>query len=268
MLASSLTLSVVSHGHGPLLAALLRELDGQPRLRGVNVIVTLNLDGETLADDAYPNLDLRLIRNARPRGFGANHNAAFRHCGTPWFAVLNPDLRLDGEEPFSHLLGADVPAPDIAVMAPAVVAPDGGREDSVRTNLTFASLLARRFRHDQPVWPRIMECSRADGGFFWLAGMFLLLRSDAYAAVGGFDERFHLYCEDYDLCARLWLSGGRLRVDNAVGVIHAAQRDSHRSLRHLRWHFASLFKVWTSRAFWSVVRRADGRGSGHGREIS
>ena len=31
---------------------------------------------------------------------------------------------------------------------------------------------------------------------------FLLLRREAYAEVGGFDERYHMYCEDVDLCLR------------------------------------------------------------------
>jgi len=33
--------------------------------------------------------------------------------------------------------------------------------------------------------------------------MFLVFDSSAYARLGGFDERFFLYYEDYDLCARL-----------------------------------------------------------------
>ena len=36
-------------------------------------------------------------------GFATNHNAAFRHARTPYFAVLNPDVRLNGN-PFPALL--------------------------------------------------------------------------------------------------------------------------------------------------------------------
>ena len=36
-----------------------------------------------------------------------------------------------------------------------------------------------------------------------VAGMFMLLRSSAFADIAGFDEHFYLYYEDVDLCARL-----------------------------------------------------------------
>lgn len=43
-----------------------------------------------------------LIRNLQPKGFGENHNAAFKHCGTAFFCVLNPDIELIGN-PFPAL---------------------------------------------------------------------------------------------------------------------------------------------------------------------
>jgi hypothetical protein len=51
----------------------------------------------------------------------------------------------------------------------------------------------------------------------------------------------------------MYNAGHLLAVDRAVRIVHQAQRDSHRSLRHLRWHVASLSKVWTSSAFWRVT---------------
>ncbi len=87
-----------------------------------------------------------------------------------------------------------------------------------------------------------LNCFNTD----WLAGMFLLLRREAFAAVGGFDERFHMYCEDADLCLRLQLAGWRVRLVEDVAVVHAAQRASRRSWQHLRWHLTSLLRHWFS----------------------
>jgi len=64
--------------------------------------------------------------------------------------------------------------------------------------------------------------------------MFLLFRSDAFASVGGFDEGFFMYCEDFDICARLRLAGWPLAFVPQVQVVHAAQQLSHRSVRHFR----------------------------------
>jgi GT2 family glycosyltransferase len=39
--------------------------------------------------------------------------------------------------------------------------------------------------------------------FDWLAGMCLVVSSEAFRALGGFDERYFMYCEDADLCLRI-----------------------------------------------------------------
>ena len=83
--------------------------------------------------------------------------------------------------------------------------------------------------------------------------MFLLFESAAYLDLGGFDERYFMYCEDYDICARLRLSGRAYSVLMECEVVHDAQRASRRSRQHLRWHLQSLMRVWLSRPFWRVA---------------
>ena len=43
----------------------------------------------------------------------------------------------------------------------------------------------------------------------WITGRVMLLRADAVAAIGGFDNRLFVYCEDLDLCLRLGDMGAR-----------------------------------------------------------
>jgi GT2 family glycosyltransferase len=234
-----------------MVEGLLSQLDEQSSLLGVKVIVTLNLN-EEFNIEPYQNIQIFIIRNVSPKGFGANHNKAFEYCTTPWFGVLNPDLRLAKEEPFTKLLDLyQSDTKDIGVIAPRIVNECGSLEDSVRSNLTPWSVIARQFFGrrksigvDQP------ENTK---GFFWLAGMCLLLNSAAFESIKGFDERFFLYCEDYDLCARLYASGYLLKYTPNYSIIHQAQRDSHRSFRHLYWHLTSLAKVWLSKSFWTVT---------------
>ena len=250
MVTPSITLSIVSHGHGPLLAALLGDLERHSGPVPWKIVLTLNLACEPFRLEDWPRLDITVLRNETPRGFGANHNAAFKHCDTPWFAVLNPDLRLP-ENPFPRLLERADTTPGLGAIAPRIVDSSGRTEDSVRENLTPWSLVQRKL---DPNSGRV-EFDGAHTRFFWIAGMFMLFPASAYRAVGGFDERFFLYCEDYDLCARLSRAGFALIVELGVQSVHDAQRDSHKSRRHQQWHLTSLFKVWTSAAFWWITLR-------------
>lgn len=247
-----LTLSIVSHGHGPLLTRLLDQLNATPSLSGTHVVVTLNLHDETFDASPYTRLDLTVIRNPLPRGFGANHNAAFERCRTAWFGVLNPDLTLTEREPFKLLQQRANTVPRVGVIAPRVLSTDRLPEDSVRSNLTPWSLVGRRLLGERAPL-EVSHIARRGSRFYWVAGMCMLVNAKAFKTIGGFDERFFLYCEDYDLCARMYNEGYAIALEPEAEVIHEAQRDSHRSLRHMRWHLESLLRVWLSRAFWRVT---------------
>lgn len=251
----TLTISIVSHGHGRLLTRLLDDLAKLPSVARAQIVITLNLPGEAFDPAPWPTLEIHVLRNSEPRGFGANHNAAFaRYGATDWFAVLNPDLQLP-IDPFPALVEAAGEGLRFGVLAPRIVDSSGGREDSVRANLTPWSLIRRYWgkarSRENAEW--LPEQGAEHACFYWLAGMFMLFPSQAFRQVQGFDERFYLYCEDYDICARLWSAGLRPKVAGQPFAVHDAQRDSRRSLRYLVWHVNSLLKVWTSAAFWHVT---------------
>jgi GT2 family glycosyltransferase len=84
--------------------------------------------------------------------------------------------------------------------------------------------------------------------------MFLLFRSQAFRAVGGFDSRYFLYIEDVDICTRLRVAGWRLLQVSEAEVIHDARKQSHRSLKYTRWHLAGMLRYWSSPGFWRYRR--------------
>jgi len=237
------TASIVSHGQLRLVNALIADLiqHAGPQLK--RLVVTLNIpEDEPIAGNGA-SFEIITIRNQRARGFGANHNRAFRHCNTDCFAVLNPDLRL-----FDDALGLLLAQfrPDDGLIAPLILNPDGSPADAARRVPTPFRLATRLLR----------KAARGpDRDFDWLAGMCLMVNSKAFRALGGFDERYHLYCEDIDLCLRMRLAGWRVRRVTQAKLVHEAQRASRRSLDYLRWHAQSLLRLWMSPVFWSYVRR-------------
>jgi len=233
-----------------MLRELLKDLSGQQKISECRVVVTLNLAGEQLDPADFPLLAITLIHNASPKGFGANHNAAFKHCDSPWFIVLNPDIRMPEPTILRHLI-AGTPTASEGIRAPLVGNSQKGMEDSVRVNLSPLSLALRALGKREPYSPDGQ--SKLGRNFYWVAGMFMVVNSQAYKNIGGFDERLFLYCEDYDFCVRSYLAGYSTDLIKNVRVIHDAQRDSHRSMKHLRWHISSLLRVWTSAPFWKLV---------------
>ena len=72
----------------------------------------------------------------------------------------------------------------------------------------------------------------------WVAGAALIVRREAIERLGGFDERFTHYFDDYDLCYRAWKMGGRVIYIADSPIVHYLSLRSHKSvlaaLRHLR----------------------------------
>lgn len=231
-----ITLSVVSHGQTELVNQLLHDLQSLARGR-LRVVVTLNIPDATTLVDLDAALPVEVIVNERAKGFGANHNAAFERCSTPYFCVANPDIRLPGD-PFLSLL-EDLANPVAGVAGPLVRNARGEIEDSARRFPTAATLWKKLFvDRRQPDYPTDRGALEVE----WVAGMFMLFSADAYRRVGGFDEAFFLYYEDVDICRRLIRAGKRVIYDPRAEVVHAARRASRRDLRHARHHAASLVR--------------------------
>ncbi len=241
----SMLLSVVSHGHGSMLARLLGDIERGWDKTGLRVVVTVNVPEElAFSPDDY-SFPLQLIHNDTPRGFAANHNAAFRSAPEDLLCVVNPDVRCV-VDPLPALLAA-LNQPGVALAAPVVVAPGGTVEDSARRIPTPGRILRRmlpsRRGPDYVIGDSVLYPD-------WVAGMFMLIRADVFRALGGFDERYHLYCEDADLCMRVWRSGHRVALVPTARITHDARRSSHRRPRFLVWHVRSLLRFFSTYPFY------------------
>jgi len=234
-----ITISLVSHGHGEMIVKLIKSL---LRINEVeNIIVTLNIPEEI---NLPKSPKITIINNISPFGFGRNHNNAFKLSKSNFFCVLNPDITIL-DNPFPLLI-EELTTHNASLIAPVIVGPKGLPEDSVRYFPSISSLLKRFIfsTKDNIILTGLSTPYSPD----WIAGMFMLFKKDCYQKVNGFDENFFLYCEDVDLCVRLWSENLKIIVTNKVSVIHDAQRASRTNFTHFCWHLHSLiryfFKHW------------------------
>jgi len=245
-----LSISVVSHGQIELVRRLLADLGKYCQATTFEVILTLNIEEAfPLGSDVYP-FPLHVIRNDTPKGFGANHNAAFRQAKGKFFCVANPDIRLI-EDPFPPLIGRL--AGKAGVVAPLVANPEGGIEDSARRFPTPWRIVRKVFGGAKgPDYAIGKDDLHPD----WVGGMFMLFTHEVFGTLGGFDERYFLYYEDVDLCARLTLDDLAVVLCPQVRVIHEARRSSHRNMRFMKWHLTSMARFFLSKPFRGMMMRA------------
>lgn len=246
----TLALSIVSHGHDELLETLLADLAAvRAELPDLEIVITENIPGIAQRLAQSIGVPCQVVSNATPKGFGANHNAAFALTRARFFGVLNPDLRIRDAGTFPLLI--DVLRRHPGVAGPRVLGPGGEVEDS-----------ARRVPTPQRLWERVVlgrrqpDYSGSAGveQVDWLAGMCLVFDRDTYATLGGFDERYFLYCEDVDICLRAHLAGRAVSWVQQASVVHDARRKTLQNKQHFAWHVASLARLMTSSAYRRYLR--------------
>ena len=235
--APSVTVSVASHGQRNLVAALLEQLATLRDPNLARIVIVHNLPDADLPKPPDATFDLVQLHNPEPLGFSANHNRAFAHCVTPWFAVLNPDLEFRFGNPFPALLEAAAADPHLGAVAPVLLQPGTLHVEPPRGAVTPIELIRRRLPGFRPPSEPA-----------WLVGAFIMFRSDSFAEIGGFDERFRLYCEDVDIGMRLLASGWRIHRSTNAHVVHLTARRSHRRINYMLMHFRSLLLLWSKMA--------------------
>lgn len=232
------SLSIVSHGQGTIIRHLLSDCRGFAGA-SFEILLTLNIPEDKHFYADFTDLPLRIIENKQPKGFGANHNAAFKQSRGEVFIVVNPDIRAPAHD-LSSLVSLAM-RPDVGACAPIVLGQEGNIEDSARKFPTIVRLISRVLFRIRKADYNLASSSPV--AVDWVAGMFVAFRREVFQEIGGFDDRrFFMYLEDADICRRIWSKNLQVLVNTDVRVVHLAQRASRRNLQHMKWHISSMLR--------------------------
>ena len=211
--------------------------------------------------------NVALIHTGDNIGYGAAANVGARGATQSWLLVANPDVIWDVGA-LDELLAAASRWPRAAALGPGIRTPTNELYPSARG---FPSL-GRGIAHALLgwIWPsnpwtasyrreRGAAEERAIDG--WLSGSCLLLRREAFEAVGGFDQSYFMYFEDTDLCERLLRAGWQNVYVPSAQVTHegghATESGRGRSPVMLRAHHRSAYR-YLARKYsgprWAPVR--------------
>jgi GT2 family glycosyltransferase len=214
----------------------------------IEVILTINTKEKLPFTENDFNFPICFIQNKEKKGFGTNHNKAFKHTKGKFFCVLNPDVCLNAN-PFPAFIDC-FKDKTVGVAAPLIKDENGKLTENARKFPTplilFKKLLHLKKKFDYPIGLDIFSPD-------WVGGMFMLFPYKVFKEIGGFDENYFLYYEDVDLCARLKLYGYKIIHYPFVSAIHKARYDSHHDIRYLSWHIFSIIRFFSSRAYINAV---------------
>lgn len=171
---------------------------------------------------------LRVVENDENLGFARANNQAIALTSAPLVFLLNSDADLTpgAVDTLVATLKSD---PRVGAVGPRLHNTDGTLQHSVWRNpptvreiLLSGSgawrLLPRRLRGELLLGGHWGHDRRRDVPM--LFGAAILARREMIDAVGGLDERFHMYSEDVEWCLRIKRGGWRLVFEPAAVVVH------------------------------------------------
>jgi N-acetylglucosaminyl-diphospho-decaprenol L-rhamnosyltransferase len=249
---SDVSAVIVSYNVRDLLLRCIASL----RADGITDIVVVDnasRDGSAQAvADHEP--DVTLLSLDTNLGFGAGANRGVARTDSPYVVIVNPDVVV---EPGSTkvLVDALERDPGLGIVGPRIDTPDGELYPSARAFPNLVDAAGHAFLHF--LWPnnrfsrryRMLDWDRASArDVDWVAGTHLLVRREAWDAIGGFDEAYFMYMEDVDLCWRMRTAGWRTGYEPDARITHDIGRSTDQTPYRmiLAHHRSMLTFAWRS----------------------
>jgi GT2 family glycosyltransferase len=204
------------------------------------------------------------ILNGRNLGFGAAHNIAMKASlgETNYHLVLNPDVYFWGGV-LERLLDYVRARPDIGVVMPKILNPDGSVQHLCKRLPAPSDLIFRRFLPrvlKAFVKERLARYEFRDQDYDTilsvpvLSGCFMMLNCAALSEVGIFDERYFMYMEDVDLCRRMHQRYKTIYFPE-VAIYHGYEKGSYRNVRLMTRHIVSALQYFQKWGWFSDEER-------------
>lgn len=184
----------------------------------------------------------QVVRRERNGGFGSAVNSGVAAAQFELALILNSDLEISPGFVGELVDAADAWQP--AVLSPQLTGPTGEPEwvgrHFPRTRHYAVEWLTplARYRHLPRLHEAVGHDTRCVTGSTvavdWVMGAAMLIPVDAIRAVGGFDEGFHMNCEEVDLQRRLRAHGLPSVFVGTVTAVHEGGGSSDPARRR-RW---------------------------------
>jgi GT2 family glycosyltransferase len=202
---------------------------------------------------------IELIAGHGNVGYGRANNLALARAASEAHLIMNPDVELETAA-IAEALAALAEHPEVGLVAPAAY-DEGGRllylckrypSVWVLFLRSFAPERLRR-RHARVLDEYEMRDvigERFVSGVPLASGCFMLARTMLLERLGGFDPRFFMYFEDYDLSVRMGRESLVAYVPRAR-IVHHGGGASRKGPRHVAWFMASAWRFF-ARHGWRV----------------
>jgi GT2 family glycosyltransferase len=233
-----------------VLESLKKEFGGDPHFRFIVFDNNSNDDYKNRLKEYQDFVDITF--HYENKGFGFGHNYNLLNSSEKYFLVFNPDIILVREDLLKMIEIMELNE-TISLLVPKILNDDGTTQHLMRDRVSvfdyalrfipfqfvkkmFAKRLAIYELRDTP--------NDRDVDIRIGSGCLMLLRGLDFKEVGGFDDRYFMYFEDYDLCIELKKRNKRIVYTPFSKAVHYYERGAHKSPQLFKIFMKSMYKYF------------------------
>ena len=199
-------------------------------------------------------IGVELVSGHGNLGYGRANNLVLPKLDSDYHLVMNPDVELEPAA-LAAAIGAMQSDPAIGLVAPDVCGAQGERQYLCKRYPSVWVLFLRGFapaalrrafsgaldRYEM----RDVLGSQPYAPVPLASGCFMVVRTSLFRRLGGFDPRFFMYFEDYDLSLRI---GREAKVAFVPGarIVHHGGEAARKGPRHVSWFLRSAWRFFAT----------------------
>lgn len=230
-----LTIIIVNWNTREMLKNCLESIMKNQGNQNIKIIVVDNnsKDGsKNMIEEQFP--EVKLINSGSNIGFGRANNLAIKQTNTPFVLFLNPDT-IVMENTIDNMLKFMESQAKVGAIGCKMINLFSGKTKidtdgeaqmlGLQWTPTPIKILIKVLFLSNKVILKLKKYlpyhdPNKSGYVSFLPGACLMVKKEVLERVGGFDERFFMYAEDYDLCRRIKEAGWELYYMSEVEIAH------------------------------------------------
>ena len=190
---------------------------------------------------------VKIIETGSNLGFSKGINYGAKNAKGEYLLFINPDALVKNGK-LTDMISVFEENEKIGILGGKMIGQDGVSEKSAGRFFGLIQIFLLVLGLDEIFGVRFSpeKLSKVD----FVSGGFMMVRSNLFKKLNGFDENFFMYIEDMDICYRAKNAGFDTYFTPVVSISHAGQGSSNRTFAIINIYKGILYFCKQNKPFW------------------